>query len=56
LETSDYDWMTRRVMDMADHYCQGRVVSVLEGGYELDALAASVRTHVALLMGGEADE
>lgn len=38
--------MTRMVCDLADHYCGGRLLSVLEGGYHLDALAESVRFHL----------
>jgi acetoin utilization deacetylase AcuC-like enzyme len=41
--------MTRTVTALADELCQGRVVSVLEGGYRLDGLAASVVAHVKAL-------
>jgi acetoin utilization deacetylase AcuC-like enzyme len=37
-------------MEIADRRCQGRIVSLLEGGYDLEALAASVAAHVAALM------
>ncbi|MCP4251011.1 MAG: histone deacetylase [bacterium] len=50
LETEDYDWMTRWVMDLAHRHCGGRLVSLLEGGYHLDALADSVKTHLTLLL------
>ncbi|MHC4609931.1 MAG: histone deacetylase family protein [Planctomycetota bacterium] len=50
LETSDYDWMTRWAMDLAQRHCDGRLVSVLEGGYDLSALSDCVKTHLALLM------
>jgi acetoin utilization deacetylase AcuC-like enzyme len=50
LETEDYAWITRRICDLADEHAQGRVVSVLEGGYSLDALRESVAAHVAELM------
>ncbi len=50
LETSDYEWMTRWLMDAARRHCQGRLVSVLEGGYDLDALAASTTGHLSLLL------
>ncbi|NUB45205.1 histone deacetylase family protein [Fertoebacter nigrum] len=46
---ADYAWLTRRICDLADAHCGGRVVSVLEGGYDLDALAASVAAHVGVL-------
>ena len=41
--------MTEQVMDMADRQGAGRVVSVLEGGYNLGTLGETVRTHVAAL-------
>ena len=51
LETADFAWVTRQILDVADKCCSGRVVSTLEGGYELDALAASAAAHVLALMG-----
>jgi acetoin utilization deacetylase AcuC-like enzyme len=48
-QTEDYAWLTGRICDLADALCQGRVVSCLEGGYDLPALTASVRAHVAVL-------
>ena len=50
LETSDFRWITSRLMDVAAAHCQGRIVSLLEGGYDLDALAASAAEHVRTLM------
>lgn len=50
LEEDDYRWLTREIMLIADEYCSGRIVSALEGGYNLQALAASVAVHVAELM------
>ncbi len=50
LETSDFGWITRRLVDMARTHCHGRLVSLLEGGYDLDALAASAALHVRTLM------
>lgn len=47
----DYIWVTRFIMDIADRYAQGRVVSTLEGGYELHALAASAEGHIRTLAG-----
>jgi acetoin utilization deacetylase AcuC-like enzyme len=44
--------MTRIVVDLANELCEGRVVSVLEGGYRLDGLADSVVAHVKVLQGG----
>lgn len=49
LEDSDFEEMTKQVMDIADRHAAGRVVSVLEGGYNLDTLGETVRTHVAAL-------
>lgn len=46
----DYAWLTRRICEIADATCGGRVVSCLEGGYDLGALAASVAAHVGVLM------
>jgi acetoin utilization deacetylase AcuC-like enzyme len=51
LQTEDFAWVTREVLEIAEKYCKGRVVSTLEGGYDLEALAASVGVHVKALMG-----
>ena len=48
-QAEDFAWLTRRLCDLADKHAQGRVVSCLEGGYDLDALAASVAAHVGAL-------
>jgi acetoin utilization deacetylase AcuC-like enzyme len=47
----DYAWVTRQLMAVAERWCEGRLVSVLEGGYDLQALARSVRAHVRVLAG-----
>ncbi len=47
---SDYAWITGAICDLADRTASGRVVSCLEGGYDLAALAASVAAHVTVLM------
>ncbi|SEN12771.1 Acetoin utilization deacetylase AcuC [Pseudorhodobacter antarcticus] len=47
--TDDFAWLTHRICDLADAHCAGRVVSALEGGYDLAALAASTAAHVAVL-------
>jgi len=52
LTESDFAWVTRQLLELAGRHCQGRVVSALEGGYDLHALAASVRAHVLELMEG----
>jgi acetoin utilization deacetylase AcuC-like enzyme len=51
LDTGDFDWVTRELMNVAEVRCGGRVVSALEGGYDLAALSASVAAHVRVLMG-----
>ena len=48
--TEDFIWITGQICDLADRHCGGRVVSTLEGGYDLDALGASVAAHVRVLM------
>src|SRR5262249_38418470 len=49
---ADFDWATRKLLDIADATAGGRVVSVLEGGYDLEGLSRSVAAHVAALMQG----
>jgi acetoin utilization deacetylase AcuC-like enzyme len=49
LHNDDYGWFTREICDYADRACGGRVVSVLEGGYNLDALGPCARAHVQAL-------
>ncbi len=50
LDTADFGWVTQKLLGLADRHCRGRLVSVLEGGYDLDALAASVALHVRTLL------
>jgi len=49
LEADDFGWITRELCALAGEVCRGRVVSVLEGGYDLQGLAASVLAHVSAL-------
>jgi acetoin utilization deacetylase AcuC-like enzyme len=49
---ADFEWATRRLLEIADKSADGRVVSVLEGGYDLTGLAGSAAAHVAALMQG----
>ncbi len=49
LVEADYAWMTRRIMDVAARHAHGRIVSCLEGGYNLSALARSVAAHLRVL-------
>jgi acetoin utilization deacetylase AcuC-like enzyme len=51
LVEADYEWITRRLKDVADRHAGGRIVSCLEGGYSLPALARSVATHLRVLAG-----
>ncbi len=51
LVEGDYAWMTVQLRDIARRYCNGRMVSVLEGGYNLSALGRSVAAHVRVLAG-----
>ena len=52
LSEVDYGWITDQLVDVADQHAQGRIVSCLEGGYHVWALARSVCAHVWGLMGG----
>ena len=49
LVEEDYHWVTQFIVAVANQYAQGRVVSTLEGGYDLDALARSVTAHIEAL-------
>ena len=51
LVEADYVWVTERIKEVADRYAAGRIVSVLEGGYNLSALARSVVAHLKALAG-----
>ncbi len=51
LVEQDYAWITHRIKDVADRFAQGRIVSCLEGGYNLSALARSVEAHLRALTG-----
>jgi acetoin utilization deacetylase AcuC-like enzyme len=54
LVEDDFAWATGKLMDIADKHTKGRLVSVLEGGYDLEGLAYSVAAHVLTLMGAAA--
>lgn len=51
LVEEDYVWTTRFIMEIAERFAQGRIVSSLEGGYQLDALAESAAAHIRTLAG-----
>jgi acetoin utilization deacetylase AcuC-like enzyme len=50
LDESDYTWVTEQLLEVARQHAGGRVVSTLEGGYDLAALAASAAAHLRVLM------
>ena len=52
LTDADFGWVTRKLMEIADQYASGRIVSVLEGGYDLEGLQQSAAAHVTALMRG----
>ncbi|MEJ0068362.1 MAG: histone deacetylase family protein [Pseudomonadota bacterium] len=52
LHEDDYAWVTTEILRIAKYSCEGRVVSTLEGGYDLTALAESAAAHVHALMAG----
>jgi len=52
LVEADFTWVTQRLMQIADESAQGRIVSLLEGGYDLQGLARSAAAHVSALMRG----
>jgi acetoin utilization deacetylase AcuC-like enzyme len=52
LVEADFAWATQKLMDIADQCADGRVVSLLEGGYDLQALGSSAAAHVTALMRG----
>lgn len=54
LTDEDFAWITRELCGLADRHAEGRVVSALEGGYDLDALASASAAHVKALMDGRA--
>ena len=50
LESKDYYTLTKRILELTKNLCNGKVVSILEGGYDLNALKESVDSHVKSLM------
>ena len=50
LDEADYTWVTEQLLEVARAHAGGRVVSALEGGYDLPALGASVAAHLRVLM------
>jgi acetoin utilization deacetylase AcuC-like enzyme len=54
LSTAFYGWMTERMLEIADKHAGGRLIALLEGGYDLDALSQSVAEHLRVLLGEHA--
>jgi acetoin utilization deacetylase AcuC-like enzyme len=52
LTEADYDWATGQVMERADRFCNNRLISFLEGGYDLQGLSFSAAAHITRLMKG----
>lgn len=53
LSTEAFTWMMEHVVEMADRYCSGRVISILEGGYSLKRLPELAKNHVQILLNGK---
>lgn len=52
LEADDFRWVTGKIMEVAGKFCDNRLVSTLEGGYDLEGLSRSVAAHVTTLLAG----
>jgi acetoin utilization deacetylase AcuC-like enzyme len=52
LDESDFDWATGKLMERAERFCNHRLVSVLEGGYDLEGLSQSASSHITRLLKG----
>lgn len=52
LDEADFDWATGKLMDRAERFCNNRLVSVLEGGYDLEGLSQSASSHITRLLKG----
>ena len=52
LSTSGYSWIMNRVMELAERHAQGRVISILEGGYSLSRLPELTCNHMEILLKG----
>ena len=50
LTEADFEWLTKKIMLIANRHANGRIVSVLEGGYNIKSLAASAKAHIACLI------
>ena len=52
LSTAGFSWITQKLVEMANSYAAGRLVSILEGGYSLKRLPELARNHVEILLNG----
>lgn len=52
LDEGDFDWVTGKIIERADRFCANRLVSILEGGYDLQGLSVSAAAHIKRLMEG----
>ena len=52
LQADDFQWATGKIMELSNKFCDNRLVSTLEGGYDLEGLATSVHAHVTTLLTG----
>lgn len=52
LDEADFDWATGKLMERAERFCDNRLVSVLEGGYDLEGLSQSASAHITRLLKG----
>ena len=50
LSSKDYKYLTDEIVDFANNYCNGRIVSILEGGYNINALRKAVELHIKSLI------
>lgn len=50
LEDDDFGWISEELKKFADEWCDGRIVSILEGGYSLQGLAGGTAEHLRVLM------
>lgn len=55
LSTEGFSWIMKTILDLADRYAGGRIISVLEGGYSINALPELVQNHVKILLGMESE-
>ena len=55
LQEEDFAWATLKLMEIADQHADNRVISMMEGGYDIPALASSVGVHIQALMRGTGD-